>query len=165
MNFESSTEVTILFDAWHTDTSWKYALSLLGLLLISFFNQYLVFLTRRCNARRTAPQLTKDPTAPFYAEQGSEFDTLLSNNNTVLSRTEQGYLRARVENANRTRGSVLLLFALEVLFFTLALSVGYLMMLAAMTENVGVFFAVVVGEASGVVIFTQVLSPSREAIC
>ena len=58
MNFESSTEVTILFDAWHTDTSWKYALSLLGLLLISFFNQYLVFLTRRCNARRTAPQLT-----------------------------------------------------------------------------------------------------------
>lgn len=123
MTFYWGKSVTILFDFWRTDSWLSYALSLLALLLASAFYQYME--NRRIQFKILAESKR--------ASSEPSFQTPLLN-----SRVLRGF--------NPARSATALLFAINS-------AIGYLLMLAVMSFNGGVFIAVVVGLGAGYLIF------------
>ncbi|KAG1334340.1 copper transporter 5.1-like [Cocos nucifera] len=124
MTFYWGKTVTILFDSWRTESWLGYALSLLALFLAATFYQYME--DRRIRLKIFAR--SKPSSSPPSVE-------------TVLLLPAAP---ARPWAPARLASSIL---------FGVNSAIGYLLMLAVMSFNGGVFIAVVVGLAAGYLLF------------
>lgn len=125
MTFYWGRRVTILFDSWRTETWTGYALSLVAVFLIAAFYQYLE--DRRLRLKAI---------------------TLLKAAPPSISPAEApllGFSAAR-RRAAAGRTAVAALFGINS-------AIGYLLMLAVMSYNGGVFVAIVVGLSVGYLAF------------
>ncbi|KAF7114866.1 hypothetical protein RHSIM_RhsimUnG0073900 [Rhododendron simsii] len=127
MTFYWGRDVTLLFDSWKTKTWVEYSLTLLTCFLFSAFYQYLE--DRRLRLKQ--PQLSSSSsTAPTTT--------------TPLLESKLG------GGGGGARSPVKLLGAL---MFGVNSAIGYMLMLAVMSFNGGVFVAVVVGLSAGYLAF------------
>ncbi|KAJ4844833.1 hypothetical protein Tsubulata_020576 [Turnera subulata] len=127
MTFYWGREVTLLLDTWRTKTWLAYALSLLACALASLFYQYL-------ENRRA--QLNKAAAAAAKAKPSSSAAI-----DVPLLRGKAG---GGKWTAARVAGSVV---------FGINSAIGYLLMLAVMSFNGGVFVAVILGLSVGYFLF------------
>ncbi|XP_062193232.1 copper transporter 5.1-like [Phragmites australis] len=131
MTFYWGKSATILFDGWRTATWTGYLLSLLALLLAAAFYQYLEAF--RIRVKLAAGGGSKPSSIPPPASSGDARAPLLAPAFAAAGRWP-----ARV---------------VEAALFGVNSSLGYLLMLAVMSFNGGVFVAVVVGLAAGYLVF------------
>ncbi|KAL6846209.1 hypothetical protein ACP4OV_023657 [Aristida adscensionis] len=135
MTFYWGKSATILFDGWRTTTWAGYLLSLLALLLAAAFYQYLEAF--RIRVKLAASGAAKPASIPPPA--GSDADAAAARAPLLASAAAAaGRWPARV--------AVAALFGVNS-------GLGYLLMLAVMSFNGGVFIAVVVGLAAGYLAF------------
>lgn len=120
MTFYWGKKVTLLIDSWQTDSWTSYALSLVACLVVSVFYQYL-------ENRRIRLKLF----AAGTASAAPEIEAPLLRRKLAGDRARLGVKLA---------GSVL---------FGVSSAIGYLLMLAVMSFNGGVFIAIVLGLAIG----------------
>ncbi|KAJ7966345.1 Copper transporter [Quillaja saponaria] len=123
MTFYWSKKVTLLIDDWRTDSWTSYLLTLFACVLTSAFYQYLE--DRRLRLK------------------------LISGNSTPATEIQTPLLLSKL-GGDRTKLGVK--FAGAVLFGVNS-AIGYLLMLAVMSFNGGVFVAIVVGLAIGYLAF------------
>ncbi|VFQ60762.1 unnamed protein product [Cuscuta campestris] len=128
MTFYWGTRVTLLFDFWKTDSATSYALSLIACLVAAVFYQYM-------EDRRQRFKLVSSLAAKKASDHPSPIDAPLLHSVSAASRRL---------NPARFAGAVL---------FAISSAIGYLLMLAIMSFNGGVFIAVVSGLAVGYLIF------------
>uniref|UniRef100_A0ACD5Y1F8 Uncharacterized protein n=1 Tax=Avena sativa TaxID=4498 RepID=A0ACD5Y1F8_AVESA len=130
MTFYWGTSATILFDGWRTSAWTGYLLSLLALFLAAAFYQYL-------EAFRIRVKLLSGAKAdPFPPPAGSDARAPLLGPGPAFF--AGGRSSAKVATAA---------------LFGVNAGIGYLLMLAVMSFNGGVFIAVVVGLAAGYLAF------------
>ncbi|XP_072982608.1 copper transporter 5.1-like [Typha latifolia] len=125
MTFYWGIRVTILFDSWRTDSWLSYGLSLLALFLVSVFYQYME--DRRIRFKILSKAKPLPPSAV-------EVPLLFSSSAGA----------GRVWSPERFASAVL---------FGVNSAIGYLLMLAVMSFNGGVFIAIVFGLAVGYLVF------------
>uniref|UniRef100_A0A5B7BIB1 Copper transport protein n=1 Tax=Davidia involucrata TaxID=16924 RepID=A0A5B7BIB1_DAVIN len=136
MTFYWSREVTLLFDSWTSDSWLSYGLTLVACLLFSVFYQYME--DRRIRFKLISLSSNrKPPQNSSISQQTAAIDAPLLNSSTV------GGSGGRWSPA-RFAGAVL---------FGVNSAMGYLLMLAIMSFNGGVFIAVVLGLALGYLLF------------
>lgn len=123
MTFYWSKKVTLLIDSWKTDSWTSYALSLLACLVISVFYQFLENRRIRLKLFAAGRPVPQEIQAPLLRRK------------LVGDRAKAGV---------RVAGAVL---------FGVSSAIGYLLMLAVMSFNGGVFVAIVVGLAIGYLFF------------
>lgn len=123
MTFYWSKKVTLLIDSWKTDSWTSYALSLLACLVISVFYQFLENRRIRLKLFAAGRSVPQEIQAPLLRRK------------LVGDRAKAGV---------RVAGAVL---------FGVSSAIGYLLMLAVMSFNGGVFVAIVVGLAIGYLFF------------
>ncbi|XVE53824.1 hypothetical protein DITRI_Ditri03aG0033000 [Diplodiscus trichospermus] len=125
MTFYWSRQVTLLFSSWRTDSWLSYASTLIACVLASAFYQYLEHLR-------------------FRARAGGK--------PTVGTKEEPLLLQAKGAGAGNRRK-----WSLEKIkggsLFGLSSALGYLLMLAIMSFNGGVFLAIVLGLTVGFLVF------------
>ncbi|KAL2545169.1 Copper transporter 5 [Forsythia ovata] len=131
MTFYWGKKVTILFDSWKTDSWTSYFLSLLACFLVSVFYQYME--DRRLRFKLLSLKTQKSPP--------SSIESAALNSSLLFSKFSGG---GRKWSASRFAGAIL---------FGVNSAIGYLLMLAIMSFNAGVFIAVVVGLAIGYLLF------------
>ncbi|KAM1118432.1 hypothetical protein ACFX19_043380 [Malus domestica] len=124
MTFYWSRQVTLLFDSWKTDTWTSYSLTLLACLLVPAFYRYLEDLRVRIKRAASSSSLKSASDAPIR---------------TPLLGSKLGGAGGRF-SAGRLAESVL---------FGVNAAIGYMIMLAIMSFNGGVFVAIVLGLAIG----------------
>lgn len=132
MTFYWGKTVTLLFDFWKTDSWTSYALTLLACLIFSVFYQYLE--DRRLRFRLLSSNKTTLAPPPQDANSA----------NTPLLYSKFLTPKAGKLSVARFAGAVL---------FGVNSAIGYLLMLAIMSFNGGVFVAVVLGLALGYLLF------------
>nr|CAD1827239.1 unnamed protein product [Ananas comosus var. bracteatus] len=134
MTFYWGKNVTILFDSWRTNSWLSYALSLLALLLAAAFYQYME--DRRIRFKilaKSKPSSSASSPPPYRA---TTIDAPLLRSAAVAA---GGWAApAKVATA---------------VLFGVNSALGYLLMLAVMSFNGGVFVAVVLGLAAGYLVF------------
>ncbi|KAJ4812696.1 hypothetical protein LUZ62_025262 [Rhynchospora pubera] len=123
MTFYWGKTVTILFDFWRTNSWLSYSLSLLALFLASAFYQYM-------EDRRVRFKILAE-SKPASSEPSIETPLL-------YGRAIRGWSLARSATA---------------VLFTVNSAIGYMLMLAVMSFNGGVFIAIVVGLGVGYLVF------------
>ncbi|EHA8588906.1 copper transporter 5.1 [Cocos nucifera] len=123
MTFYWGKKVTILFDSWRTESWPSYALSLVAVFLAAAFYQYME--DRRIRLKIFA---RSKPSSP------------LSMETPLLLSAAAGRLWAPARLASAA-------------LFGINSAIGYLLMLAVMSFNGGVFIAIVVGLAVGYLSF------------
>lgn len=129
MTFYWGKKVTLLFDFWRTDSWLNYAATLLVCLLFSIFYQYLE------DRRLRFKMLSKTRgSAPVAVDSSAAVPLLYSRLG----------IKSGQWTASKFAGSVL---------FAVNSGIGYLLMLAVMSFNSGVFVAVVVGLGLGYLFF------------
>ncbi|GFQ07170.1 copper transporter 5 [Phtheirospermum japonicum] len=126
MTFYWGRRVTILFDFWRTDSWLSYFLSLFACFLISVFYQYME--DRRVRFKLLSVSKNPPPSSSGVAAP-------LLGSKVVGGRKWAPW---------RFAGAIL---------FGINSAIGYLLMLAVMSFNAGVFIAVVAGLAAGYLIF------------
>ncbi|XVF48775.1 hypothetical protein PTKIN_Ptkin03bG0216100 [Pterospermum kingtungense] len=127
MTFYWSRQVTLLFSSWRTDSWLSYALTLLACVLASAFYQYLDH--ARYRVRRGSKRVEGTAEEPFLSQpKGSGA-------------------------GNRDRGRWSMRKINGGLLFGLSSALGYLLMLAIMSFNGGVFLAIVLGLTAGFLAF------------
>jgi copper transporter 1 len=129
MTFYWGTSATILFDGWRTSAWTGYLLSLLALFLAAAFYQYLEAFRIRLKILSGAKAETLPPPAGSDAARAPLLGPAL---------LPGGRCSAKVATAA---------------LFGVNAGIGYLLMLAVMSFNGGVFIAVVVGLAAGYLAF------------
>ncbi|CAL5074112.1 unnamed protein product [Urochloa decumbens] len=136
MTFYWGKSATILFDGWRTSTWTGYLLSLVALLLAAAFYQYLEALRIRVKLAAGGGAAAKQAPSSIPPPAGSD----LSSRAPLLAPAlaAAGRWPARVAVAA---------------MFGVNSGLGYLLMLAVMSFNGGVFIAVVVGLALGYLAF------------
>ncbi|WOL19845.1 copper transporter 5.1 [Canna indica] len=128
MTFYWGKKVTILFDTWRTESWAGYLLSLLALFVAAVFYQYME--DRRVRFKMLVAEGSKPSSPP------RTMGTPLLLPSAAAA--------ARLGNPARLASSLL---------FGVNSAIGYLLMLAVMSYNSGVFIAVVVGLAVGYLFF------------
>ncbi|KAG6654594.1 hypothetical protein I3843_Q009900 [Carya illinoinensis] len=123
MTFYWGKEVTLLVDSWKTKSWTSYALTLFACLIVSAFYQYL-------EDRRVHLKFVSSGKPPAQIEE-----SLLQG---------MPFRRGPRWSAARIGGAAL---------FALNWAIGYLLMLAVMSYNGGVFLAIVLGLAIGYLLF------------
>lgn len=124
MTFYWSRSVTLLIDSWKTDSWTSYGLTLLACLIVSAFYQYLEDKRIRLNLIATSGGASPGSGSPM----------------------EEPLLRAKLGRWRAARFAGAAMFGINS-------AIGYLIMLAVMSFNGGVFIAVVVGLAIGYLLF------------
>ncbi|CAI9096701.1 OLC1v1032902C1 [Oldenlandia corymbosa var. corymbosa] len=128
MTFYWGKKVTLLFDFWKTDSWMSYALTLLACFIFSVFYQYME------DRRVRFKLLLKTNPSPQPVVVSSTMTAPL-----LYSKVQKS-----LSNPARFAGAIL---------FGVNSAIGYLLMLAIMSFNGGVFVAVVAGLALGYLIF------------
>lgn len=134
MTFYWGKRVTLLFDSWRTDSWISYALTLLACFLFAAFYQFLE--DRRLRFKLLAAKSTASAAAA--AASSPPIDAPLLYPKLGISGGGGGRAVARFGGA---------------LLFGVNSAIGYLLMLAVMSFNGGVFIAVVAGLASGYLLY------------
>ncbi|XP_058222717.1 copper transporter 5.1-like [Rhododendron vialii] len=129
MTFYWGRDVTLLFDSWKTKTWAEYCLTLLTCFLFSAFYQYLE--DRRLRLKQ--PQLSSS-----------------SSSSSTAPTTTTPLLDSKLGGSGGARSLVRLLGAA---MFGVNAAIGYMLMLAVMSFNGGVFVAIVVGLSVGYLVF------------
>ncbi|CAN6174461.1 unnamed protein product [Urochloa humidicola] len=137
MTFYWGKSATILFDGWRTSTWTDYLLSLVALLLAAAFYQYLEALRIRVKLAAGGGDAAKQAPSSIPPPAGSD---------------ARAPLLAPVLSAVAAAGRWPARVAVAALFGVNS-GLGYLLMLAVMSFNGGVFIAVVVGLALGYLAF------------
>ncbi|XP_062022213.1 copper transporter 5.1 [Rosa rugosa] len=127
MTFYWSKQVTLLFDSWSTTTWLGYALTLLACLIVPAFYQYLEGLRVRLRLASSAGKAAAAGSDPI----------------------ETPLLRAKLAGGGKF--SVVKLAGAVI--FAVNSAIGYMLMLAVMSYNGGVFVAIVLGLAIGYLFF------------
>lgn len=145
MTFYWSRSVTLLFDSWKTDSWLSYALTLLACFLFSAFYQYL-------EHKRIRLKLISSTSSPR------------------LYPISVPLLQAKTPAAAAGGGKWSLLRFAGAALFCVNSAIGYMLMLAVMSFNGGVFVAVVVGLGFGYLLFRsggddEVVDPVVENSC
>ncbi|MCO5570810.1 hypothetical protein L7F22_024538 [Adiantum nelumboides] len=125
MTFYWGKQATILFDGWTTSTWLNYSLSLVALFAASIVLQYIA------NLRITG--------SPVSGKSSS-------SSSTGVKAPLLGKGKLSLSSSKNVLGSAL---------FGVRVGLGYLLMLAVMSFNAGVFLAVVVGFAVGRFLFAS----------
>ena len=133
MTFYWGTSATILFDGWRTSAWPGYLLSLLALFLAAAFYQYLEAFRIRVKL------LAGAKVAPLPPPAGSDADAARA---PLLASASFAFAGGRWP----ARAATAALFGVNA-------GIGYLLMLAVMSFNGGVFIAVVAGLAAGYLAF------------
>ena len=128
MTFYWGKQVTILFDGWTTSSWISYSLSLLACFLVSTFYQYLE--DKRVRFKLLSAAKASNPPKPQIEDP--------------LLQQVDGKTAGSKWSAVRFAGAAL---------FGLNSGIGYLLMLAVMSFNGGVFVAIVLGLAVGYLVF------------
>ena len=128
MKFYWGKQVTILFDGWTTSSWISYSLSLLACFLVSTFYQYLE--DKRVRFKLLSAAKASNPPKPQIEDP--------------LLQQVDGKTAGSKWSAARFAGAAL---------FGLNSGIGYLLMLAVMSFNGGVFVAIVLGLAVGYLVF------------
>ncbi|GMG99293.1 hypothetical protein Nepgr_001133 [Nepenthes gracilis] len=139
MTFYWGTEVTLLFDFWKTKNWADYSLTLVACLLFSIFYQYAE------HRRLQFKQLTTS--ASTAAASSSP-----SNSNPQAAAMEAPLLLKHLKLGESLRRWGPARFAAAALF-GINSAIGYMLMLAVMSFNGGVFLSVVVGLSVGYLFF------------
>ncbi|XP_057468385.1 copper transporter 5.1-like [Actinidia eriantha] len=126
MTFYWGRQVTLLLDSWKTKTWTEYALTLCACFVVSVFYQYM-------EDRRLRFKLLSSSSAAASPPPSSVATPLLYPKSAAIPWSPA-----------RFAGAVL---------FGLNSAIGYLLMLAIMSFNGGVFIAVIVGLAIGYLLF------------
>ncbi|KAK9832396.1 hypothetical protein WJX74_008840 [Apatococcus lobatus] len=126
MTFEATTSATLWFSSWHF-MGWSYWGSCVGLFLFCLLHEFLT--TYRSKVKQAISSQTSKQTGAAN-QQGSN--------------TEQLLPRSQASSSLQLWHSAL--YAINIAF-------SYLLMLAVMTYNVGYFFVVVLGLATGHLLF------------
>ncbi|MCO5604902.1 hypothetical protein L7F22_059076 [Adiantum nelumboides] len=149
MSFYWGKRATILFSGWKTSSVGNYVGSLLALLVIAFLYQYLERLTS--SASPLIPQPRRRPAAhaaagaPKMAQQSAN---VIDDDDAV--------------KGSRTPLTTKLLLTL---IFGIRVGLAYLLMLAVMSFNAGVFIAVVLGFSVGFFVFrSDIHSPKSASV-
>ncbi|KAL8107382.1 copper transporter 5.1-like [Apium graveolens] len=121
MTFYWGTKVTILFDAWTTNSYTSYAFSLLACFLIAVFYQFI---------------------------EGWRIKLKLLASSPPQSSLEAPLIHSKLVGAGKSSSKII-----GSIVFGINSAIGYMLMLAIMSFNGGVFVAVVVGIASGYFVF------------
>lgn len=124
MTFYWSTSVTLLIDSWKTESWASYGLTLLACFIASAFYQYLE--DRRIRLKLIAAAVGSSPAS--------------------ASPIEEPLLQSKIGRWSATKFAGAALFGINS-------AIGYLIMLAVMSFNGGVFLAVVLGLAIGYLLF------------
>lgn len=127
MTFYWGYKVTILFDSWRTDSWTSYGFSLLACLVFSVFYQYLE------NLRLRFKQVASGA-AVGSGQSTSPIETPLLNSKIAGGRWRPA----------KFGGAIL---------FGVNSAIGYMLMLAVMSFNWGVFIAIVLGLSIGYLVF------------
>ncbi|KAF8695405.1 hypothetical protein HU200_037639 [Digitaria exilis] len=135
MTFYWGKSATILFDGWRTSTWTGYLLSLVALLLAAAFYQYLEALRIRVKLVAGGGGAAKQAIPPPASSDPSRAPLLAPG---AFFAAAAGRWPARVAVAS---------------MFGVNSGLGYLLMLAVMSFNGGVFIAVIVGLALGYLAF------------
>ncbi|KAI5669592.1 hypothetical protein M9H77_19445 [Catharanthus roseus] len=139
MTFYWGRTVTLLFDFWKTDSWSSYTVTLLACILFSMFYQYLE--DRRLRFKILSR--ISSSAAAAAAAQESSADSTTTTTPLLIYAKKLGIKRGQW-TVPKLVGSVL---------FGVNSAIGYLLMLAVMSFNGGVFVAVVVGLALGYLLF------------
>ncbi|KAH7523890.1 copper transporter 5.1 [Ziziphus jujuba] len=127
MTFYWSKQVTLLIDSWRTNSWTSYILTLLACLIVSAFYQYLEDLRLRLKLASAGKPSPSSSPAQIEIPLLQKF-----------SRLQGKWSQARLGGAA---------------LFGVNAAIGYLLMLAIMSFNGGVFVAVVLGLAIGYLVF------------
>ncbi|KAL4650614.1 hypothetical protein ACB092_01G100100 [Castanea dentata] len=131
MTFYWGNQVTILFDGWTTSSWISYSLSLLACFLVSTFYQYLE--DKRVRFKLVSAAKASNPPPKPQIED------------PLLQQQGDGKIAGGSKwSAARFAGAAL---------FGLNSGIGYMLMLAVMSFNGGVFVAIVLGLAVGYLVF------------
>lgn len=122
MTFYWGTTVTILFDAWSTNSYTSYAISLLVCFLIAVFYQFIEGWRIKLKLLASSPPQSADLNVPLIESK----------------------IAGAGKSSSKVAGAVV---------FGVNSAIGYMLMLAIMSFNGGVFVAVVVGFAVGYFVF------------
>ncbi|KAH7421560.1 hypothetical protein KP509_13G063800 [Ceratopteris richardii] len=152
MSFYWGKQVTILFSEWKTTTVGNYIGSLIALFIVAFLNQYLDRLTSS-----SSPLLLRSQrSVGADGSGGVPLESKLGSKN--LGTNEGNDLSTMLQQ----RRPCVVTFLITALFFV-RVSVSYLLMLAVMSFNGGVFLAVMLGFALGFFVFRTDIYRRKES--
>ncbi|MCO5570180.1 hypothetical protein L7F22_023898 [Adiantum nelumboides] len=146
MSFYWGKRATILFSGWKTSSVGNYVGSLLALLVIAFLYQYLERLTSSASPLIPQPRRRPAGAAAKMAQQSANY----------VNDDDAG------NGSYRTPLTTKLLLTL---LFGVRVGLAYLLMLAVMSFNAGVFIAVVLGFSVGFFVFrSDIHSPKSASV-
>ncbi|KAL9045278.1 MAG: hypothetical protein Q9214_001658 [Letrouitia sp. 1 TL-2023] len=157
MVFTSSTSTPLYSLAWTPDSTGKYAGTCIFLIIFAFIYRALIAQKSVLERRRLEKERTRRVQVRESASTSASASTELDNPDT--KRTETAPVNASVQRSavRSWRFSVVLPRAA---YNTVTTGVGYLLMLAVMTLNVGYFLSVLGGTLAGELVFGPYLSHS-----
>ncbi|XP_048133090.1 copper transporter 5.1-like [Rhodamnia argentea] len=138
MTFYWSKEVTLLVESWQTTTWTSYAFTLVACFLASAFYQFMEDRRVRLKLASSAEAAAKPPSDADAAASEAPLETPFLRSKVTASAGGKRWTAARVG------GGVL---------FGVNAAIGYLLMLAVMSFNGGVFLSVVCGLGVGYLVF------------
>ena len=147
MTFHSSTDITLLFSSWRTETSAQYYAALVAIVLLGLLDAWMTTNVTELLVSLWCPRSDRSSTRPSDGGSSSHCDDDTKSDAGLLTKSGAG---AQAQQIPR-------LWWRLILFISAALqhSLKLILMLLAMTFEVGVFASVIAGLALGHAIFCR----------
>jgi len=138
MYFHWSTDVVVLFEAWHVNTPGWYMVTAATLFLLGLFYEWLITFRQGYEYKIQSKRFESKPIAADFISK--------NNRHNLLRHLPEPQVEAVNKNAYH-----LVAAALHVL----QLSIAYVLMLVVMTYNLGLVIAVIGGAGVGYFLFAR----------
>lgn len=163
MFFTTKTDVYVLFKEWHVQSVGEMVAAVIGVFIfailsegLKLFREYVNSFVKTLNLKLIKPKTT------IQGEDRSKYETLLPQNSAPRASKANNHLNELIGHSVLT------------LLQTFQYIIGYLLMLIAMTFNLWLFLAVVLGMGTGYFLFawmkkkipnsnTEIFSASQDA--
>ena len=158
MFFTTKTDVYVLFEEWYVQSVGEMVAAVIGVFIFAMLNEGLKVLREYVNYFVKSLNLNIiKPKSTIEGEDRNKYEPLLSENLPPINNSK----------ANRQVNELIGHFVLTLLQ-TIQYIIGYLLMLIAMTFNLWLFLAVVLGMGTGYFVFAwmkkKIPSSSNEII-